>query len=132
LTTFGDPRGWFILQKHGPLIELMKDKAVRLTTEGRVFAITFLMMRDYLKREDWGKIAEAGNPRNPHNTFMATGMMIAAAAEKWLQDVDAFAKKRFDMLVVPTNLTYREMGQVMWTLIAQEKQHQEKVGWKEN
>jgi hypothetical protein len=129
----GNPAAYVFLKKHGPLIREVKNGGLLLTLEGRVFVIHYFFYIDYLTKKQFNDITEQGDGKeNPLAIAMQTGQLIREAAEKWLKAVDEFAKKNPEVIVDGTDLNYRQMGALLWVLIASELKSETAAGWKAN
>ena len=122
MTLLSDIRAYVIFKKHGPLLRQLPNQGLQLTFEGRIFVLTFLIAKDYLKKSDFRKVICGDDPTRvemvtPDEVFRQMGGLFQKAAEKWLADVEKVAKEKPEALVEPTDLTYRDMGWLMWALI---------------
>ena len=116
-----------LLTVHGSLLETVANNGVRLTMDGRLFVLTFLMHEGLLARGDFSNIL-VKNAANPKELYVQTGVMLRKLAEKWIQLHDADLLQRPKVTVQGTDLDFQAVGVLMWVLAKSQASFETSIG----
>jgi len=114
------PSGMLLfLHCHGPLVEEYHDGGVRLTMEGRLFALSFLTDQKYITSQSFEEVREKVKGLGEFEIGTETVRMIAEAGKKWMDDHETVIN--LNKSYPPTDLPLNSIRALFGILIASQE-----------